>query len=156
MTQTLAHRCARAIGGGSGTFTADLHKAFDTLGYASGQLQERVNLATGLTGGAAWNAMLAWQIGTLGTQAKTIANLFGAGAHIWKPGIGTLSGIACNNFSDVAGTVPAVADGVVANCSDATTSGAITLTQTTVAQQPFVRSSGGLGWWESAWQLTTW
>jgi len=148
MTQALAHRCARAVGGGSGSFTEDLHAAFTAIGIPAGQLQERINAATGLTGGAAWNAMLSWKLGTIGSQAKTIADLFGASGHIYQAGIGTVSGLTVGNFSDVAGLTPAVADGLVARCNDATTSGAGNITQAIAGQQPTLRTAAGISWWE--------
>ena len=148
MTQALAHRCARAVGGGSGSFTEDLHAAFTAIGIPAGQLQERVNAATGLTGGAAWNAMLSWKLGTIGSQAKTIADLFGASGHIYQAGVGTVSGLTVGNFSDVAGLTPAVADGPVARCNDATTSGASNITQAIAGQQPTLRTAAGISWWE--------
>jgi hypothetical protein len=147
MTQVLAQCCAQAMGNTQGFFNGDLHAAFDVAGVPAGQLQERVNAATGLTGGAAWNALLSWQLLAAGGQLLTIANLFGAGGHVYKPGVGVLQGLTCGNFSDVTGLTPAVVDGLVARCNDATSIGASNPTQALAGQQPTLRSANGLSSW---------
>lgn len=148
MTQRYVQRRARAITTSQGQFNEDLHAAFTALSVPTGQLQERINSATGLTGGAAYNAMLAWQIGTLGPQALLALAGFTTNASIYTPGEGVSDSITPANWSDTLGTVPAVVNGPVARVN-AQLSGANSQ-QAVLAKQPTLRLASSQYSWEFA------
>jgi len=70
-------------------------------------------------------------------QALLILQSYGADAHSYIPGIGTVSGLVAGNWEDSAGTIPATKDGLVGKVDDATST--IDLTQATTANKPFLR-----------------
>jgi hypothetical protein len=69
-------------------------------------------------------------------QALLILQSYGADAHSYIPGVGTVSGLVAGNWGDSAGTIPATKDGVVGKVDDANSN--IDLTQATTANKPFL------------------
>ena len=82
---------------------------------------------------------------TVITQAVAILRRFGSDAHVYLPGIGTLSGLSAANFLDSALTTPATVDNPVGGAVDAI--GVINATQPTTAAKPILRQTAGKYSW---------
>ena len=87
-------------------------------------------------------------IANLGLIAKAIGILrsYGADAHVYIPGVGTISGITAGNYLDSAGTTSASVDNPVGLVVDSF--GSINATQGTTANKPILRQSGGNYSWQ--------
>lgn len=86
---------------------------------------------------------------TLTQRALAILRKYGTDAHLWLPGVGVVNGITAGNFSDTAGTTPAVVDstagvGLVVDAGG----GTINATQGTTAAKPILRQSSGRYSWQ--------
>lgn len=75
---------------------------------------------------------------------------YGADAHLWLPGLGTLSGVEAKNWLDYAGTVPAQEAQPVGKVDDAA-AGTIAIAQIAGAYQPILTfgSDGRFSWYFS-------
>ncbi len=80
------------------------------------------------------------------TQALAILARYGSAANLYLPGVGAISGITAGNWLDSAGTTPATVDGQVGRVDNAR--GAAHLTQSTAANRPVLRLSGGVYSWQ--------
>ena len=74
------------------------------------------------------------------TTAKAILATYGANAHVWLAGVGTVGGYPANNYIDNGVTLAAVGDAV--QLVDDTTSTA-DMSQATVGRRPPLRDGGG-------------
>ena len=86
---------------------------------------------------------------TLTQRALAILRTYGTDAHLWLPGVGVVNGITAGNFSDTAGTTPAVVGstagvGLVVDAGG----GTINATQGTTAAKPILRQSSGRYSWQ--------
>ena len=79
-------------------------------------------------------------------QALAILTKYGSAANLYLPGVGAVSGINAGNWLDSAGTTPATVDGQVGRVDNAR--GGVNLTQSTAANRPVLRQSGGVYAWD--------
>jgi hypothetical protein len=95
----------------------------------------------------------AWSVNALGYittksdlagRALSIIQSYGNLAHVYIPGIGSISGFSTENFQDSAGTTQATVGGLVGRVNDA--SGSFDATETT--NRPTLRQSSGLYSWQ--------
>ena len=83
---------------------------------------------------------------SLVAQALAILAKYGAAANLYLPGVGAINGITAGNWLDSVGTTAATVDnpvGLVVNAR-----GGANLTQSTAANQPILRLSGGVYSWQ--------
>ena len=83
---------------------------------------------------------------SLVAQALAILAKYGSAANLYLPGVGAISGITAGNWLDSAGTTAATVDnpvGLVVNAR-----GGAHLTQSTAANRPVLRLSGGVYAWD--------
>lgn len=83
---------------------------------------------------------------TLAQLAVAVLRKFGTDAHAYLPGVGVVSGLIAGNYSDSARTTLAEVDVVVGGVTDAHS--AIHAAQTTTANKPMLRSTGGKHYWQ--------
>jgi len=83
---------------------------------------------------------------TLAQLAVAVLRKFGTDAHAYLPGVGVVSGLIAGNYSDSARTTLTEVDAVVGGVTDA--QGTIHAAQTTTANKPMLRSTGGKYYWQ--------
>ena len=89
-----------------------------------------------------------WSLNPLAKVAIGILRSYGTNAHIYLPGVGTISGLTAGNYLDSAGTTAASVDNPVGLILDAAGSVGVELVPTTIP------SVSGVGWTTNGTSIT--